>query len=48
MSYIIYLLLCAVNGAVLATADISITNWQFWVITFCICGAYICGKKNSN
>lgn len=48
MSYIIYVLLCAVNGIVLATADINPMNWQFWVITLCVCGAYLCGKENSN
>lgn len=48
MSYIIYLLLCVINGIALAMADIGITNWQFWVVTLCVCGAYICGKENSD
>ena len=48
MSYITYLLLYVVNGIVLATADIKPTNWKFWVITLCVCGAYLCGKENGN
>lgn len=43
MAYYIYLCLAALNGAVLASADLSFLDWQFWVVTACLCGAYICG-----
>ena len=44
MTFIIYLILCGVSGVVLASAGVSITDWQFWVETGCICGAYMCGR----
>ena len=48
MSYIIYLLLCIINGVVLAAVDITPTRWQFWVVTFCVVGAYLCGCANKS
>lgn len=40
---IVYIFLMALNGFVLATANVRVTNWQYWVITFVIIGVYICG-----
>ena len=44
MTLIIYLILSGVSGAVLASAGVTAIDWQFWVETGCICGAYICGR----
>lgn len=44
MALIIYFILCGVSGAVLASAGVTATDWQFWVETGCVCGACICGQ----
>jgi hypothetical protein len=51
MNSFVYMLLCAITGGVLAATDVSISNWQFWVILGCVCGArisgYISGMKSN-
>ena len=48
MAYSIYLFLCALCGFTTATVDVDIKKWQFWVLLFCVMGAYICGKYGCN
>ncbi len=45
MNYIYYLL-CAITGGVLSTANVTLSNWRFWVILGCVIGAYVCGRVN--
>ena len=42
MSRFIYMLLCAIVGGVLASANVRVSNWQFWVVLGCVIGAHIC------
>lgn len=44
MAYIIYLVLCGLQGFTCAMADIEIKNWKYWVLFGCVIGAYFCGK----
>lgn len=48
MAYIIYLVLCGLNGVMLSTANISPADWQFWVSILCVVGAWLCGKEDDN
>lgn len=41
---IIFLLLSVINTFVLATLNIYITDWQYWVSLCCVNGAYLCGS----
>ena len=43
IAYVVYFILISINAVALATADVRVTNWQFWVTSLCIIGAYICG-----
>ena len=43
MATFIFVLLGALNSAILAHAGITITDWHFWVIICCMCGGYFCG-----
>lgn len=43
MSGFVFILLCAIHGAVCASANVTISNWQYWVLLLCTCSAYICG-----
>lgn len=45
MAYITYLVLCGFNGFIMTTLDINPTNWQFWATTFCVIGAWFCGRE---
>lgn len=40
---IIFIFLMALNGFVLATANVGINSWQYWVVTLTVIGVYICG-----
>lgn len=42
MNYIYYLLF-AIAGGVLSTVNVTLSNWQFWVVLACMFGAYVCG-----
>ena len=39
----IYIILCAVVGGTLAKLNANISDWRFWIILGCVCGANICG-----
>lgn len=43
MGYFIFLSLCAVAGAAVGSLDLSLKDWQVWVISSCIIGSYISG-----
>ena len=44
MEYIIYLALCGLHGFICGRRDIKIKSLDFWVLTGCVIGAYLCGK----
>lgn len=48
MAYIIYLFLCSLNGFVMSTLGVNLTDWQFWVSIACIFGAWVCGREHDN
>ena len=43
MATVIFVLLSIINGAMLAMAEHGPDTWQYWVCSFCVCGAYISG-----
>lgn len=43
MSGFVFVFLCAIYGSVWSTMNMNIASWQYWVILFCLVGAYICG-----
>lgn len=43
MSSFVFIFLCTIYGAICSTMNINISGWQYWVILFCLLGAYICG-----
>lgn len=40
---ILSLLSVIINASVLATLDIHMTNWEYWVSLLCISVSYACG-----
>ena len=44
MAYTIYIAICALAGATMATTACDFKSWQFWVILSCVVGAQICGR----
>ena len=46
MAYIVYLFLSGLNGVVLSTLGAYPNTWQFWAVTTCIIGAWICGREH--
>lgn len=43
MEKMVYIILSGIVGYILAKADVNISDWRFWVILGCMCGANICG-----
>lgn len=43
MIYFIDILLFAIIGGVLAFANITFSDWHFWVILLCAIGSHVCG-----
>ena len=41
---IIYVILATISGLACSTADVGIATWQYWVITGCVIGAFVCGR----
>jgi hypothetical protein len=46
MGSLVFILLCAINGFALASANVKTSSWQYWVVLSCVCGSYICGLIN--
>ena len=42
--YIIFLLCCAINGAMLGHFDVHLTQWEYWVCLALPITAWICGR----
>lgn len=40
---IVYIFLMMLTGFVLATANVRVVDWQYWVVILSVTGAYICG-----
>jgi hypothetical protein len=43
LAMIVYYVLCGLGGFVMADANVTWRNWQFWVLIVCIVGSYLCG-----
>lgn len=43
--YVVYILMCFLNGAVYTSMDHGITSWQFWVGMFVPILSYIAGTN---
>lgn len=41
---IIYFLILTIHGVATACNHITVRNGLYWVLLFCIIGAYICGQ----
>ena len=41
---IIYVISATISGLACSTADVGIATWQYWVITGCVTGAFLCGR----
>lgn len=48
MRILISTLFFGIAGAVLASANVTSHNWQFWVIMVCMTGVKFCGNNWSN
>lgn len=48
MSGFVFILLCSIYGGVWSAMNMNISSWQYWVILFCLLGAYICGAIRNN
>ena len=44
MVFVIYLLLCVVSSAVLASIGYDVSTWQWWVCCGCVWAAYQLGR----
>lgn len=44
IAYAVYLLIMALSGLVLSITSNGFNKWQYWVITFCLVGCYLCGR----
>lgn len=43
--YVVYIIMCALNGLLYATMGRTITSWQFWVSLFIPVLCYIAGTN---
>lgn len=43
--FVVYVLMCALNGLLYATMGYSINSWQFWVSLFIPALCYIAGTN---
>ena len=41
---IIYYTAAGIYGATMASSDIGLSNWRWWVSMLCICVSYIVGR----
>ena len=46
--YFLYLILLAITSFIWGECGITIDSWEFWVLTSCFIGGYICGKEGRN
>ena len=46
IAYIIFLICCAVNGAMLAHNNVNILSWEYWVCTLIPIVAWVCGRAH--
>lgn len=43
LAYAVFIFIMAINGFVLATAEVRVTSWQYWVVTLSMAIVFICG-----
>lgn len=43
ITYCIYLMIMAINGIVISECNLTIRNWQTWVLTLNTVIVYLCG-----